>query len=108
MNELGPESAKDFLSGTQRVVNYWLLQNGFSIGIGDTIADKVSMETITNIISQAKQRVQEVIVTAQQDKLEVQPGMTLRESFEAKVNQTLNKARDDAANGNCWFKRFFY
>ncbi|KAG1152753.1 hypothetical protein G6F37_000401 [Rhizopus arrhizus] len=96
MNELGPESAKDFLSGTQRVVNYWLLQNGFSIGIGDTIADKVSMETITNIISQAKQRVQEVIVTAQQDKLEVQPGMTLRESFEAKVNQTLNKARDDA------------
>ncbi|CEI98631.1 Putative DNA-directed RNA polymerase (Fragment) [Rhizopus microsporus] len=96
MNELGPEAAKDFLSGTQLVVNYWLLQNGFSIGIGDTIADQVSMATITNIISQAKQRVQEVIITAQQDKLEVQPGMTLRESFEAKVNQTLNKARDDA------------
>ncbi|KAI7903385.1 DNA-directed RNA polymerase II subunit RPB1 [Cokeromyces recurvatus] len=96
MNELGPEAAKNFLGGTQQVVNYWLLQNGFSIGIGDTIADKTSMATITNIISQAKQRVQEVIITAQQDKLEVQPGMTLRESFEAKVNQTLNKARDDA------------
>ncbi|KAL7317088.1 DNA-directed RNA polymerase II core subunit rpo21 [Mucor circinelloides] len=96
MNELGPEAAKNFLGGTQQVVNYWLLQNGFSIGIGDTIADKASMTTITNIISQAKQRVQEVIITAQQDKLEVQPGMTLRESFEAKVNQTLNKARDDA------------
>ncbi|KAI9029899.1 hypothetical protein CLU79DRAFT_842835 [Phycomyces nitens] len=96
VNELGPEAAKNFLTGTQQVVNYWMLQNGFSIGIGDTIADKVTMATITNIISQAKQRVHEIIITAQQDKLEVQPGMTLRESFEAKVNQSLNKARDDA------------
>ncbi|KAI8344064.1 hypothetical protein BC941DRAFT_407662, partial [Chlamydoabsidia padenii] len=96
VNELGSEAAKNFLTGTQQVVNYWLLQNGFSIGIGDTIADKQTMATITNIISQAKQRVQEIIITAQQDKLEIQPGMTLRESFEAKVNQTLNKARDDA------------
>jgi DNA-directed RNA polymerase II subunit RPB1 len=96
VNELGSEAAKNFLTGTQQVVNYWLLQNGFSIGIGDTIADKQTMATITNIISQAKQSVQEIIITAQQDKLEIQPGMTLRESFEAKVNQTLNKARDDA------------
>ncbi|KAG0175078.1 DNA-directed RNA polymerase II subunit rpb1 [Apophysomyces sp. BC1021] len=95
VNELGPEAAKNFLTGTQQVVNYWFLQNGFSIGIGDAIADKGTMKTITNIIAQAKQRVQDVIVTAQQDKLEIQPGMTLRESFETKVNQTLNKARDD-------------
>ncbi|CDS13468.1 Putative DNA-directed RNA polymerase(Fragment) [Lichtheimia ramosa] len=96
VNEQGPEAAKNFLTGTQQVVNYWLLQNGFSIGIGDTIADRNTMATITNVIAQAKQRVQEIIMTAQQDKLEVQPGMTLRETFEAKVNQTLNKARDDA------------
>jgi DNA-directed RNA polymerase II subunit RPB1 len=54
------------------------------------------MENITSLISSAKDRVQEIILAAQQDKLEVQPGMTIRESFEAKVNQTLNKARDDA------------
>ncbi|KAI8061444.1 hypothetical protein BC940DRAFT_327795 [Gongronella butleri] len=96
VNELGPEAAKNFLTGTQHVVNYWFLQNGFSIGIGDTIADQATMARITNIISQAKQRVAEIIATARQDKLEVQPGMTLRESFEAKVNQTLNRARDDA------------
>ncbi|KAG2223050.1 hypothetical protein INT45_008251 [Circinella minor] len=96
VNEQGSEAAKNFLTGTQQVVNYWLLQNGFSIGIGDTIADRSTMATITNIIAQAKQQVQEIINTAQRDELEVQPGMTLRESFEAKVNQTLNKARDDA------------
>ncbi|ORX62127.1 beta and beta-prime subunits of DNA dependent RNA-polymerase [Hesseltinella vesiculosa] len=96
VNEHGPEAAKNFLTGTQHVVNYWLLQNGFSIGIGDTVADPPTMARITSIISQAKQRVQEIITTARQDKLEVQPGMTLRESFEAKVNHTLNTARDDA------------
>ncbi|KAG2176195.1 hypothetical protein INT43_005429 [Umbelopsis isabellina] len=96
LNEQGSEAAKNFLNGAQTVVNYWLLQNGFSIGIGDTIADRDTMESITSLISSAKDRVQEIILTAQQDKLEVQPGMTIRESFEAKVNQTLNKARDDA------------
>jgi DNA-directed RNA polymerase II subunit RPB1 len=96
MNEQGPEAAKNFLNGAQTVVNYWLLQNGFSIGIGDTIADRDTMENITGLITSAKDRVQEIILAAQQDKLEVQPGMTIRESFEAKVNQALNKARDDA------------
>lgn len=96
LNEQGSEAAKNFLNGAQTVVNYWLLQNGFSIGIGDTIADRDTMENITSLISSAKDRVQEIILAAQQDKLEVQPGMTIRESFEAKVNQTLNKARDDA------------
>lgn len=95
-NELGPDETKKFFGGCQTVVNYWLLQNGFSIGIGDTIADASTMQTITDIINTAKARVQQVIVTAQQDKLDAQPGMTIRETFESQVNQALNKARDDA------------
>src|SRR5581483_11097530 len=78
MQELGPEAAKKFLNGCQLVVNYWLLQHGFSIGIGDTIADKDTMENIASTISNAKSRVQEIIIQAQQDKLEPQPGMTIR------------------------------
>ncbi|CAG8462663.1 13152_t:CDS:2 [Cetraspora pellucida] len=96
MNELGPEKAKDFLNGCQAVVNQWLLQNGFSIGIGDTIADDETMKNITNTISNAKQRVAEIIVEAQQDKLECAPGMTIRETFEHRVNKELNTARDAA------------
>ena len=38
-NELGHEAAMKFFNGCQTVVNYWLLHNGFSIGIGDTIPD---------------------------------------------------------------------
>jgi DNA-directed RNA polymerase II subunit RPB1 len=96
MNEYGPETAKLFFNGTQTVVNYWLLQNGFSIGIGDTIADRNTMETINKAIASAKQAVNEVILQAQQCKLECQPGLTIRETFESLVNRHLNQARDSA------------
>jgi DNA-directed RNA polymerase II subunit RPB1 len=46
MNEHGSVVTMSFFNGCQAVVNYWLLQNGFSIGIGDTIADRQTMETI--------------------------------------------------------------
>ncbi|TPX53811.1 DNA-directed RNA polymerase [Synchytrium endobioticum] len=94
--EHGPETAKKFFNATQRVVNYWLLHRGFSIGIGDTIADSKTMHDINNTIQQAKAQVQEIIAMAQQGRLEAQPGMTIRQSFEAKVNHELNNARDKA------------
>ncbi|KAJ1649976.1 DNA-directed RNA polymerase II core subunit rpo21, partial [Dispira simplex] len=96
MLERGPEVCKRFFNGTQLVVNYWFLHNGFSIGIGDTIADPRTADHITQTISIAKQHVDEIILTAQQDQLECLVGMSIRESFEAKVNQELNRARDDA------------
>lgn len=50
-NEEGPEAARAFLSQSQYVVNYWLLQHGMSIGIGDTVANYDTMMKITNIIA---------------------------------------------------------
>lgn len=96
MNEYGPEMAKKFFNGTQRVVNYWLLQNGFSIGIGDTVADKATMNQINSILKRAKEDVRDTILKAQRNQLEPQPGMTIRETFESTVNKLLNKAREDA------------
>ncbi|KAJ1332825.1 hypothetical protein BSLG_008454 [Batrachochytrium salamandrivorans] len=96
MNELGPVVTMGFFNGTQRVVNYWMLQNSFSIGIGDTIADRQTMETINDTISHAKREVNKIIQKAQTDTLEMLPGMTVRQSFESLVNQELNRARDNA------------
>lgn len=96
MREKGPEICKGFFNGIQCVINYWLLQNGFSIGIGDTIADTSTMEAITETIAGAKQEVAEIIEQAQSNTLEAEPGMTLRESFESKVSRALNQARDVA------------
>ena len=45
--EKGPEATRGLFTGLQRVVNYWLFHNGFSIGIGDTIADPKTMQHIS-------------------------------------------------------------
>jgi DNA-directed RNA polymerase II subunit RPB1 len=68
--------------------------NGFSIGIGDTIADKKTMAFITRQIAERKSNVSRIIEDAHHDRLKAAPGMTIRESFESRVERELNLARD--------------
>lgn len=95
-NEKGPDAAMKFLNGAQTVVNYWLLHNGFSIGIGDTIPDKNTIQQIEIAVSKQKEEVAEITRSATENELEPLPGMNVRETFESKVSKALNKARDDA------------
>ncbi|KAJ2158302.1 DNA-directed RNA polymerase II core subunit rpo21 [Coemansia sp. RSA 552] len=95
-NEFGPEVTRHFFDGTQRVVNNWFSHCGFSVGIGDTVADDATMESVGLITSESYARVDKIIEDAQNDQLECAPGMTIKETFEFKVNTHLNKARDDA------------
>lgn len=116
-SEHGPEVCKHFLNQVQHVVNYWLLHHGFSVGVGDTIADEETLAKITQTIRKAKvhhsvsatirlesfnqepqDQVNECLIEAQRGALERQPGRTMMESFEFKINQILNKARDDAGS----------
>eukprot|EP00027_Filamoeba_sp_ATCC50430_P000934 CAMPEP_0168554826 /NCGR_PEP_ID=MMETSP0413-20121227/7995_1 /TAXON_ID=136452 /ORGANISM="Filamoeba nolandi, Strain NC-AS-23-1" /LENGTH=1668 /DNA_ID=CAMNT_0008585609 /DNA_START=242 /DNA_END=5249 /DNA_ORIENTATION=- len=97
-NEHGHEVARNFFDQTQKIVNYWLLQHGYTIGIGDTIADDATMEKINKTISAAKNEVKEIIMQAQQNQLKCTPGHTFLESFESAVNKVLNKAGNDAGN----------
>lgn len=96
MREKGPQVCSSFFGNLQKVVNYWLLHNGFSIGIGDTITDANTIREISNFITEAKVKVQELISDAQSNRMNCEPGMTLRESFEHHVSRVLNQARDDA------------
>lgn len=95
-NELGPQGAMDFLNGCQRVVNYWLLHNGHSIGIGDTIPDAATIELVQKHIDDEKEEVRRLTVEATNNRLEALPGMNIRETFENKVSTALNTARDKA------------
>ncbi|KAF8737375.1 hypothetical protein AX14_012969 [Amanita brunnescens Koide BX004] len=92
--EKGPDATRMMFTGIQMVVNYWLFHNGFSIGIGDTIADRSTMAFITQTIHERKSNVTKVIEDATHDHLKAKPGMTLRESFESMVERELNLARD--------------
>ncbi|KAL9118312.1 MAG: hypothetical protein Q9187_005144, partial [Circinaria calcarea] len=95
-NELGPQAAMNFFNGAQTVVNFWLLHNGFSIGIGDTIPDRDTIQAIENAVNKRKDEVAELTRSATDNELEPMPGMNVRETFESKVSKALNTARDEA------------
>lgn len=95
-NELGPEGAMAFLNGVQQVVTYWLLHNGHSIGIGDTVPDRQTIEKVQVHIDTQKAIVAELTAKATANMLETLPGMNVRATFENKVSMALNQARDQA------------
>lgn len=95
-NENGFEAAMAFFNGSQVVVNYWLLHNGFSIGIGDTVPDPTTVKAVQDVVDTQKAKVVELTTVAYNNKLEPAPGMNIRQTFESKVMADLNTARDQA------------
>ena len=93
-NESGPDAAMAFFNGAQRVVNYWLLHNGFSVGIGDTIPDNTTVTRVEDAIKEKKAEVSQITKEAESEELEALPGMDVRQTFESKVMGALNGARD--------------
>jgi DNA-directed RNA polymerase II subunit RPB1 len=65
------------------IVNFWLFHNGFSIGIGDTIANHNTMSYITqnNADHERKADVTQFIDDATHDRLKAAPGMKICESL---------------------------
>ena len=63
-----------FYGNIQTVVNAWLLIEGHSIGIGDTIADPGTYADILSTIKKAKDEVIDVITKAHNCELEATPG----------------------------------
>lgn len=94
--ERGHIAARDFFSTIQNMIDFWLLHNGFSVGIGDTIADKTTMSMITNRLREAKEEAALITRDAEQNVLTPEPGMKIRETFEHLMKGELNKARDFA------------
>ncbi|OGE54853.1 hypothetical protein PENARI_c005G11642 [Penicillium arizonense] len=97
-NEYGPDTAVNFFNGAQTIVGYWLLHNGFSIGIGDTIPDQLTIQKIEEAVRNRKQEVETITASATENTLEALPGMNVRETFESKVSRALNNARDEAGD----------
>ena len=92
--EYGPFRCAQFFTEVQKMVNHWLINNGFSIGIGDAVATSSVLAEIENTITSAKTEVSNIINRARAGKLERTPGRTVNETFEGEVNGVLNKATD--------------
>ena len=96
--EHGPEAAGIFFGGVQKVVNFWLLHHCFTVGCADIVSNESTMREVEVTLGSAKAEVQKIVLMAQRGKLETQPGKSLAQSFEAKVNQRLNAAREEAGS----------
>ncbi|KAF2483600.1 hypothetical protein BDY17DRAFT_150835 [Neohortaea acidophila] len=97
-NDKGPEATVEFFNASQRIVAYWLLHNGFSVGIGDTIPDAVMADKIEEAIKAEKAEIDTLVSEVQTNKLEPAPGMTIRETFESKAKMFLDNARNNGGD----------
>eukprot|EP00767_Chilomastix_cuspidata_P004051 gnl/Chilomastix_cuspidata/418.p1 GENE.gnl/Chilomastix_cuspidata/418~~gnl/Chilomastix_cuspidata/418.p1 ORF type:complete len:1851 (-),score=817.99 gnl/Chilomastix_cuspidata/418:54-5606(-) len=88
----GPNSARRFLNGVQRITNAWLLINGFTVGVQDIIADATTKGKIKEAIEKSLLETNKYFYDACQGNIEMSPGQTPLDAFEAKVSQNLGEA----------------
>eukprot|EP00915_Cephaloidophora_sp_WS-2016_P002220 GHVH01002961.1.p1 GENE.GHVH01002961.1~~GHVH01002961.1.p1 ORF type:complete len:1737 (+),score=279.49 GHVH01002961.1:4068-9278(+) len=95
-HEVGSERTRTFLSECQKVVNTWLQTKGFTVGVSDIIPNQLTMDRVAQTIEVSEKKVAEYIKMGRDGSLENQPGKSLLQSFESRVNQELNEARERA------------
>ena len=90
-NDLGAKRTKDFIDDLQKIVTNFLLLEGFSVGIGDMIADDQTSDKITSVIKENKKNIDKIMQEIHLDVFENFSGQTNNDYFESKVNDLLNK-----------------
>ena len=97
-NDLGPEATKDFIDDLQKITTYFLIIEGFSVGIGDMVADETTNEKIKQVIHDNKLKIDEIMQEFHLNIFENFSGKTNAEFFESKVNNILNKTLTQTGN----------
>ena len=95
-NDYGVEEAQRFLDDLQNIVTRYLVLTGFSVGIGDLIANTKTNEQIKSTIIRTKKQVSKLTQQVHQRIFENVVSETLEEEYEKKVNNLLNKALSEA------------
>lgn len=97
--DFGPERTRDFMSFAQKIINCWVLKNGFTVGIEDTIVPVDSLKKIEIKKCDVKTDFHKMLQIIQKDEKDKsfihQPGKTIIQSFEYNVNTMLNICRGD-------------
>ena len=94
-NDCGPERCKQFIDDLQKIVSYFLLIEGFSVGISDMIASKDVNNQMNTIIDERKGKIEEIMQELHLDIFENLTGQTNQQFFEGKVNSILNETLKD-------------
>jgi DNA-directed RNA polymerase II subunit RPB1 len=94
-NDLGSERTKDFIDDLQKIVSYFLLIEGFSVGISDMIAPQQTNDQINEVVEAKKKEIEGIMQDIHLDIFENLTGQTNKAYFESKVNSVLNETLKD-------------
>ena len=95
-NDYGNMAASNFIDDLQNVVTEYMKSSSFSVGISDLIANSQTQESIINIITEQKQKVQSLIEKVHLGIFENNTASTNMAEFENNVNNILNDATNQA------------
>jgi len=102
-NDYGPKETSMFLDSLQRVVEDYLVLDGFSVGISDLVADDKTGVEIAKVIAECKKQIEEIQFQVHSDIFENNTGKTNQQEFEDQafgfLKQATKKA-SDAAKGS--------
>tara|TARA_B110000858_G_scaffold176186_1_gene210194 strand:- start:246 stop:4811 length:4566 start_codon:yes stop_codon:yes gene_type:complete len=90
-NDHGHDRTKDFIDDLQKMTAYYLLIEGFSVGLSDMIPDKKTDNKIKKIIKSKTKEIDELVQEIHLDIFENYTGESNDTLFESKVNGILNK-----------------
>tara|TARA_Y100000591_G_C21854018_1_gene713706 strand:- start:6664 stop:11115 length:4452 start_codon:yes stop_codon:yes gene_type:complete len=95
-NDYGYKKCKQLLDDLQNIVTRYLVISGFSVGIGDLVANKETDTEINQIIVQTKKQVSKLNTQVHKQIFENNISESKEAEFEKRVNNLLNKAISSA------------
>ena len=95
-NDYGPVETTMLLDSVQRVVEDFLVLDGFSVGISDLVADEGTLKVIHDTIRQRKKELEEIQTLVHSDLFENNTGKTNQQEYEDQAFSVLNSATADA------------
>jgi DNA-directed RNA polymerase II subunit RPB1 len=96
-NDYGPKDTSMFLDSLQRVVEDYLVLDGFSVGISDLVADEETAKGIRKVIVDCKKQIEEIQFQVHTDIFENNTGKTNQQEFEDQAFAILAKATSTAS-----------
>lgn len=96
LRDFGGEECSGAMWRLARVASYFLQNRGFSLGIDDVTPTPGLLQAKRSLLRNGYEKVDEIIQSLKNDRLEALPGMTAEESSEAQILKELSFIRDHA------------
>ncbi len=96
IKEKGPTTARKFLDSVGRLLVRLITDRGFTMGLDDVSLPREVEQRIKIILEKANEKVEQLIETYRRGELDANPGQTLLETLEQRIQATLAEARDSA------------